>query len=81
MIRLVAGALIILFGMPFLVRGWLFSLKPEHPMTLKARERNLRLGMEVDMVRWGRRVRRFGLLLVIIGGVLVGFGYTSLGAS
>jgi len=78
MIALAFGALLVLFGLPFLVRGWIFSLKPEHPVTLKARERNLRIGMETDMKKWGRRVRRFGLLLCTIGGVLVGIGYSGL---
>lgn len=81
MIRLIAGCLIILFGLPFLIRGWLFSLKPDHKWTLQARERNLRLGLEADMVRWGRRVRRLGLLLLIIGGTLAGFGYASMQAA
>ena len=78
MIRLVLGSLILLLGLPFLIRGWMFTLKPEHPVSLRARERNLRLGLEADMRVWGRKVRRVGFLLVLTGGLLAGFGAASL---
>jgi hypothetical protein len=61
------GLFLAALGVPFFVRGWIFSLRPEGAVSAKARERNLRLGLETDMRRWGRRVRRFGLLLLGIG--------------
>jgi hypothetical protein len=79
MIRLALGGLIVLLGLPFLIRGWVFSLRPEHPWSLQARERNLRLGLEVDMKKWGRRVRRLGFILEVIGLTLAYFGWRSLG--
>ncbi|MEQ8275728.1 MAG: hypothetical protein RMA76_34305 [Deltaproteobacteria bacterium] len=77
MIQLVIGALILLLGLPFLIRGWVFTVKPEGKTSERAKERNLRMGLETDMKKWGRKVRRFGLLLVLFGGGLVAWGYTS----
>lgn len=74
MIQLVIGAAILLLGSPFFVRGWIFSLRPDHPISLRAKERNLRLGLETDMKLWGRRVRRFGFILVTVGAALSAWG-------
>jgi hypothetical protein len=78
MIRLTFGIILFVLGLPFLIRGWIFSLKPEHAVSLQARERNLRLGLETDMKRWGRKVRRMGFLICGIGTTLLWFGYKSL---
>jgi hypothetical protein len=78
-IRLIIGSLIVLVGLPFLIRGWIFFLRPEHAISKQAQERNLRLGLETDMKRWGRRVRRMGFLIVAVGAALAFFGYRSLG--
>lgn len=78
MIRLVIGSIIFVLGLPFLIRGWIFYLRPEHAVSLKARERNMRLGMETDMKKWGRRVRRMGFIICLTGGLLAGFGFASL---
>lgn len=79
MIQLVIGALIVLLGLPFLIRGWIFFLKPESSVSMQAKERNLRLGLETDMKKWGRRVRRLGFILVTIGGALTYWGLSSQG--
>ncbi len=78
MIQLALGGLVLLFSMPFLVRGWIFFLKPEHPLSLQAKERNLRMGLETDMKKWGRKVRRFGFLLFLVGSGLSCWGYVSI---
>jgi hypothetical protein len=77
MIRLIIGSLILLVGVPFLIRGWIFTLKPEHKISLQARERNLRLGLETNMKVWGRKVRRVGFILCAIGGTFLWFGFRS----
>ena len=77
MIKLISGSIVLLLGLPFLIRGWIFFLKPEHPISLQAKERNLRMGLETDMKVWGRKVRRVGFLLCAIGGSLIWFGYKS----
>ena len=79
MIQLAIGAVILIIGLPFLIRGWIFFLKPESTISLQAKERNLRLGLETDMKKWGRRVRRFGFLLVLVGGGLTVWGLRSQG--
>jgi hypothetical protein len=77
MIAFVAGSIICLLGLPFLIRGWIFSLKPEGQTSLAAKERNLRLGLETDMKKWGRKVRRLGLIIVVAGGGLIAWGSSS----
>lgn len=74
MIQLVLGSLVLLFGLPFSIKGWILTLRPEGKVALKTKERNLRLGLETDMKVWGRKVRRFGLLLVMTGGALIAWG-------
>lgn len=78
MIQLVIGGIFTLLGLPFLIRGWIFSLRPESKTSLQAKERNLRLGLETDMTVWGRKVRRLGFLLVAIGAGLLTWGYLGL---
>ena len=78
MIQIVIGSFIALLGSPFLVRGWIFFLRPEHPISLRAKERNLRLGLETDMKKWGRRIRRLGFLIVAAGAGLIFWGVKSL---
>jgi hypothetical protein len=75
MIAFALGSLIALLGLPFLVRGWIFTLKPEGTVAARAKERNLRLGLETDMKKWGRKVRRMGFLFVAIGGGLIAWGF------
>jgi hypothetical protein len=80
MIRLILGCVFIVLGLPFFIRGLIFSTKPDHQMTRQAKERNLRLGLETDMLTWGRKVRRFGFLLLVIGATLAAFGALAVGA-
>jgi hypothetical protein len=74
MIPIAIGSLIALLGLPFLIRGWLFTLKPEHAVSLRAKERNMRLGLETNMKVWGRRVRRIGFILCTTGTALIAWG-------
>lgn len=74
MIALVLGSLLMAAGVPFLARGWIFTLRPEHPISTRARERNMRLGLETDMRLWGRRVRRMGFLIFVSGSALAAWG-------
>ena len=68
---LIFGIIILVLGLPFLIRGWIFFLRPEHPISLQAKERNLRMGLETDMKIWGRKVRRLGFLICSVGIVLI----------
>ncbi len=77
MIAFVAGIIVTLVGLPFLVRGWTFTLRPEGKASLVAKERNLRLGLETDMKVWGRKVRRLGLIITVAGSGLLAWGSLS----
>lgn len=77
MILTVIGAALALLGAPFFLRGLTLSLWPEGRRAQQVRERNLRKGLETDMKLWGRRVRRFGALLLILGSTLVAVGQLS----
>lgn len=74
MIAFLLGSVVALLGLPFFVRGWIFTLRPDGSVAANAKERNLRLGLETDMKKWGRRVRRLGLILLLIGGALIAWG-------
>lgn len=74
MIAMIIGSVLMLLGLPFLIRGWIFTLKPEHRATLQAKERNMRMGLETNMKIWGRKVRRVGFLLTAGGGALLAWG-------
>lgn len=74
MIQTILGSIIIVLGLPFLIRGWIFTLRPDSATSTRAKERNMRLGLETDMKLWGRRVRRSGFILVTVGGLLVAWG-------
>jgi hypothetical protein len=74
MIPIVIGSILTILGVPFLIRGWVFTLKPEHAISLRAKERNMRLGLETNIKLWGRRVRRIGFILCSIGGALIAWG-------
>jgi len=74
MILTVLGAIFAFLGLPFFIRGLGLTLAPESARSLAIRERNLRRGLETDMKVWGRRVRRFGVLLLLIGGGLIAAG-------
>lgn len=74
MILTIVGAVIALLGLPFFARGLTLTLKPDGALAGRIRERNLRRGLDADMKSWGRRVRRFGVLLLLIGGSLIAVG-------
>jgi len=74
MILTIVGGLLVLLGLPFFARGLALTLKPEGAFAERIRERNLRRGLDPDMRSWGRRVRRFGVLLLLIGGSLIAVG-------
>jgi hypothetical protein len=64
---------LMLLGTAMLVRGAVYGVAPEGRMAKKRQERNLRAGFTTDMRSFGRRVRRLGALLLLIGLTLVGW--------
>jgi hypothetical protein len=73
MVLVYVGAPIALLGLMMLVRGWVYTLKPNGKMAEKRKRRNLKVGFTTDMKLFGRKVRRLGLILVIVGAAMVGW--------
>ena len=71
MIYLIFGIPLSLFGALAFTRGWIYTLRPEGPMAIKRREKNIDKGFPSDMKYFGKRVRRFGYLCLLIGGGLI----------
>jgi hypothetical protein len=65
------GALLALVGLVMMGRGWSYSLAPEGPRALKRKAKNIQMGFATDMRLFGRKVRRLGTILVVVGAVLV----------
>jgi hypothetical protein len=61
----------LLLGLLMYARGWIYTVSPDGPMALKRKKRNLKLGFTTDMKVFGRKVRRTGFLVLMVGGGLV----------
>lgn len=70
---LYVGLPILLFGLLMLTRGWVYTLKPNGKMAEKRKRRNLKVGFTTDMKLFGRKIRRLGLLIVIVGSGMIGW--------
>ena len=70
---LYAGIPILVFGLLMMTRGWIYTLRPDGKMAEKRKRRNLKVGFTTDMKLFGRKVRRLGLMIAIVGGALVGW--------
>ena len=57
-------------GLVMFTRGLIYTLKPDGKMAEKRKRRNLKVGFTTDMRVFGRKVRRTGFLLALIGGGL-----------
>jgi hypothetical protein len=65
---LYVGIPILLLGLMMMTRGWIYTLRPDGKMAEKRKRRNLKVGFTTDMKLFGRKVRRLGLMLAIVGG-------------
>ena len=68
-IGLFVGAL----GLTMMTRGFIYTFWPDGKMALKRQKKNLRVGFTTDMKIFGRKVRRLGWILAIVGGSLIGW--------
>ncbi|HEY1098677.1 MAG TPA: hypothetical protein VGF99_07105 [Myxococcota bacterium] len=73
MALLIFGIPLLLLGVTMMIRGWTYTVKPDGAMAQKRKKVNLKRGMTTDMKVFGRKVRRLGLILVLLGGTLVGW--------
>lgn len=73
MIFYVLGAPLALLGLAMMTRGWIYTLRPTGPIAEKRKKVNLQRGFTTDMKLFGRKVRRLGLMLTLLGAFLVGW--------
>lgn len=67
------GLPLFLLGATMMVRGWVYTLQPEGSMALKRKKVNLKRGFTTDMKVFGRKVRRLGLMMTMVGALLLGW--------
>jgi hypothetical protein len=70
---LYVGTPILLVGLLMLTRGLIYTFNPNGKMAEKRKRRNLKVGFTTDMKLFGRKVRRLGLMIAIVGGAMVGW--------
>jgi TRAP-type C4-dicarboxylate transport system permease large subunit len=73
MLFYVVGVPLLLLGLTMMMRGWVYTLRPDGAMAEKRKKVNLKRGFTTDMKLFGRKVRRLGLMLALLGGFLVGW--------
>ncbi len=77
MALLIIGAPLALLGATMMIRGWTYTLRPDGAMAKKRQKVNLKRGFTTDMKLFGRKVRRLGLMLLLVGGTMVGWQQAS----
>jgi hypothetical protein len=73
MVLYVFGVPTLLLGLVMMARGWVYTLRPDGAMAQKRKKVNLKRGFTTDMKVFGRKVRRLGLMLALVGGTLIGW--------
>jgi len=73
MTLLIIGLPFMLLGLTMMFRGWTYTVRPDGAMAQKRKKVNLKRGMTTDMKVFGRKVRRLGLIITLVGIVLVGW--------
>ena len=73
MVMYVFGVPLVLLGLTMMTRGWIYTLRPDGAIAAKRKKVNLKRGFTTDMKIFGRKVRRLGLLLVLVGATLIGW--------
>ena len=61
------GNILLLLGLVMFIRGWIYTLKPEGAIARKRQQKNIRLGFTTNMRVFGRKIRRLGLFILIVG--------------
>lgn len=77
---LVLAAVFFWVGGVMMFRGWNYSLHPDGPRAQKRKAKNLELGFPTDMKMFGRKVRRLGTIMVLVGVGFAALGQWSRGA-
>lgn len=73
MILYVVGVPLVLYGAAMMTKGWIYTFRPTGPVALKQQKKNLQRGFTTDMKIFGRKIRRLGLMILLVGGVCLGW--------
>ena len=63
----------LLLGAIMVLRGSIYIRWPDGKLAQKRRERNQRVGFSTDMGAFGRRVRRLGFFVALVGAFIIGW--------
>jgi hypothetical protein len=75
MIVYIAAAFLLL-GATMYTRGWIYTIWPDSKIAEKRKRRNLKVGFPTDMKLFGRKVRRLGFMILLVGGGMLGWQLT-----
>ena len=64
-----------LLGLTMMVRGSVYIMRPESKMTEKRKRRNLKVGFTTDMKLFGKKVRRTGFIVALVGAGICGWNF------
>jgi hypothetical protein len=70
------GAAFLALGATMYTRGLIYTIWPDSKMAEKRKRRNLKIGFPTDMKLFGRKVRRLGFMILLVGGGLLGWHFT-----
>lgn len=71
-----AGAVFLLLGLTMWTRGMIYTLRPDGKIAEKRKKKNLKYGFTTDMKVFGRKVRRLGFMIVLVGGGMVAWHFS-----
>lgn len=71
MFLIILGLPVAIVGAMMMANGWTYFLKPDGPKALKRKARNMEVGFPTDMKVYGRKLRRLGTIIFIVGSVLI----------
>ena len=59
-------------------RGWIYTLRPDGAVATKRKKKNLKKGWPTDMLAFGRKIRRVGFMVSLVGGALLAWKIAAL---
>lgn len=65
------GGVFIALGFTMWARGMIYTLRPQGKIAEKRKRKNLKYGFTTDMKVFGRKIRRLGFMLTLLGALAV----------